>query len=491
MKPNISDEEKLNIVLSEKEWQIFDCKRAAIKPTDLLETVVAFVNADGGTIALGLEDPRRAVGEKRLLGINENMENVSDFLSRLDRDIKPSLPNYSKYDLPIINVKGDKDFIYLITIDKSKDVHSLYNGDTYLRKGDRSIKIGSTEIIRLKYEKGSLEFENELTDINTLEDIDENLLKQYKEDNQSYSIDNWQFLKDNGLSRIKEDKFYITKAGVLLSFKNPAISLGAKCSIKITHYYGTEPTYTGEPNLVIRPFSIEGPLLKQIQGAIDYFKTIVRQSPPKLSNGYFKPTFSIPESAFQEAVTNAVVHRNYSVPNDIQIRFFDDRVEIESPGSYPGFITVNNIRTERFARNPIIQRTLSRFGHAPNLDIGEGVDRMFKVMSEQNLYDPLYIPPNQNPNSVLLKLLNQQKVEFWDTVNKDLIKNYKITNSEAKKITGIMDTTKMSRMFKSWQKNGLIEKVTDGYNGNTFYKKPGMEIALSFASYIANADSES
>lgn len=108
---------------------------------------------------------------------------------------------------------------------------------------------------------------------------------------------------------------------------------------------------------------------------IEYFRRIVRSSPHKLSGVSFNPTLLISEWAFQEAVTNALIHRNYFVQDDIQVRFFDDRVEVESPGTYPGYITVENIRTERFARNPLILRTLNRFQTTPNLDISEGVDR--------------------------------------------------------------------------------------------------------------------
>jgi ATP-dependent DNA helicase RecG len=132
-----------------------------------------------------------------------------------------------------------------------------------------------------------------------------------------------------------------------------------------------------------RPRSIEGPLLFQIEKALEYFRNVVRNSPPKLTSSVFEPSFNIPENAFQEAVTNAVIHRNYGIENDIQIRFFDDRVEVISPGTYPGHITIDNIRHERYARNPAILRTLNRFQNSPNLDIGEGVDRIYAEMKKK------------------------------------------------------------------------------------------------------------
>ncbi len=475
----MTNQELLKIFLDTEEWQNFECKRAAVQPRRLLETVVAFANTDGGWLVIGLEDPTKASSDKRLIGISENTDNVSEFLKLLEKEIDPPVRLWSKLEIDIMNIAKVPDKLLVVNIKKSNDVHSLKNGDTFVRRGKQNIKIGSTEIIRLKYEKGAIKFENEPSGKKTLEDLDINLLNVYKRDTQSEGQNDWQFLKDNGLAIKQNDIFELTKAGILIFAKNPSVVLGSKCGIKVSHYYGTKPTYSGEPNFVSRPFTIEGPLLHQIQEALEYFRNVVKKSPPKLSGSVFKPSLLIPEWAFQEAITNAVIHRNYFIQDDIQVRFFDDRIEIESPGSYPGHITVSNIRFERFARNPLILRTLNRFQAAPNLDIGEGVDRMFKVMREQNLYEPLYFPPSIRPNSVLLILLNLQRVGYWDTVSKYLDKHYRITNSEARRITGISDTLKMSRLLKSWVAKRLLEKMGAGFKGNIYYRKPGVEMPVA------------
>lgn len=466
----------LQLLLDTQEWQSFECKRAAAQPAKLLETVVAFANSDGGFLVIGLEDPAKAQGEKRLLGISENPDNISDFLRLIEKEITPPLHSWDKFEIEIINARKLKDALVVVHIKKSNEVHSLKKGDTYIRKGNQNIKIGSQEIIRLQYEKGSVRFESESTGIATFEDIDKDLLGRYKRDTGSENTDNWQFLKDNGLALKENGNFQLTKAGVLLFAKNPSVSLGYKCGIKISHYYGTKPAYSGEPNFVRRPFTIEGPLLTQIEQAVRYFREVLKNSPPKLSGGTFNPSLLIPEWAYQEAVTNAVIHRNYFLQDDIHVRFFDDRIEVESPGIYPGHITVGNIRTERFSRNPIIQRTLNRFQTAPNLDIGEGVDRIFRVMYELNLYDPLYFPPSIRPNSVLLILFNLRKIEYWDTVNNYLAEHYRITNTTARRITGINDTLKVSRLLKSWVDKGLLQKIGGKAKKGVYYIKPGLEV---------------
>ena len=171
----MTDQEILQIFLDTQEWQRFECKRAAIQPSKLLETVVAFANTDGGFIVIGLEDPSKAREEERLIGISENPNNVSEFLKLIEKEIDPPLKSWSKFELNISNIHKTKDVLLVINIRKSNDVHSLKKGDTYVRKGNQNVKITANEIIRLKYEKGSIKFESELSKIQTLDEIDRDL----------------------------------------------------------------------------------------------------------------------------------------------------------------------------------------------------------------------------------------------------------------------------------------------------------------------------
>ena len=167
----MEDKDIVKIFLDTQEWQTFECKRAAIKPSDILETVVAFANAEGGFIVVGLEDPKKAQGEKRLLGVSENRDNVSDFLKLINKEIDPPLIIWGKFELDITNTKGQADKLLVLNIKKSDDVHSLKRGDTFIRKGSQNVKIGSTEIMRLKYEKGAIKFESEKSGITSLENL--------------------------------------------------------------------------------------------------------------------------------------------------------------------------------------------------------------------------------------------------------------------------------------------------------------------------------
>lgn len=473
---SMEDKELLDLLLNFQEWHKFECKRAAAKPSKLLETAIAFANTEGGIIVVGLEDAAKAKGLSRVVGLSENPDNTAEFIKLIEKEIDPAIKAWNKFEMSVTNVNGAADKLLVCNIRKSDDVHSLKNGDTFIRRGNQNVKIGSQEIIRLKYEKGSLKFEDEPSGVRSLDDLDISILEQFKKDVQGEKTDTWQFLRDTGLAVKRGAEHELTKAGVLIFAKNPSILLKGKYGIKISHYYGNKPDFSGEPNFLKRPFTINGPLIKQIEDTVRYFQEAVKLSPPKLKHSAFKSSLIIPEWAFQEAVTNAVIHRNYSVADDIQIRFFDNRIEIESPGSYPGHVNVNNILTERYARNPMILGTLNRFGAAPNLDIGEGVNRMFKVMKEKNLYEPLYFPPYIRPHTVMLVLFNLEAVEYWDTVNKYLEAHYRITNKVARQITGIEDTLKMSRLLKTWVDDGLLEKIGVSDKKAVYYVRPGRDI---------------
>lgn len=478
----MSEKDIIQIILDFKEWQIFECKRARIDPSKVLETIVAFANAEGGTLVLGLEDPDKALREKRLVGISENLDNVSDIINLIPKEISPALPKVKELRIPIINIHGNKDELFVLSIERSTDVHSLRRGDTYLRRGRHNNKLTAQEIMRLKYAKGAIRYESEPALNVDISDLDNIILKKFQQATGSKGPNVIQFLKDNGLTYRDNGKEVLNRAAVLLFAENPSVALRSKCGIKISHYFGIKPDYSGEPNFVRKPFTIEGPLLKQIQDAYKYLETGLI-NPPKLKGTAFKSSLKYPNWVLQEAITNAVIHRDYSIQNDIQIRIFDNRIEFESPGIFPGHVTVANIRRERFARNPIILRTLNRFGEeSPNLDIGEGVDRMCKMMKKANLYEPIYFPPHITPNSVLLFLFNIERITYWDTVSKYLDKKFKITNKELRQITGITDTLKASRLLRTWTKQGLLEEGRGTSKKMKYYHKAGVKLEPSLFS---------
>ena len=163
-----------------------------------------------------------------------------------------------------------------------------------------------------------------------------------------------------------------------------------------------------------------------------------------------------PFETLHEIVTNAILHRDYSIAADIQIRIFDNRVEVESPGLFPGHVTVRNILTEQFARNGAIVRLINKFPDPPNKDVGEGLNTAFKAMQKLRLKPPKI---EEVENSVLVTIKHDPLASPEESVM-DYLENHEIiTNRIARELTGISSENTMKEVFYRLNKNGLIERI--------------------------------
>jgi ATP-dependent DNA helicase RecG len=170
---------------------------------------------------------------------------------------------------------------------------------------------------------------------------------------------------------------------------------------------------------------------------------------------------------------NAVLHRDYRLNRDIFIRIFDDRIEVENPGTFPGTITSGNIaRAGSKARNPLLVNNLREFPNAPNIDAGEGVRMMFAEMAAAMLYPPQY---SQNTDaaveSVTLTLLNSNRVSVWDLVSDWIDREGSINNAKLCEIAAV-DTLKASKLLATWRDQGLLVPLPDRGKKNSAYTKP-------------------
>jgi ATP-dependent DNA helicase RecG len=135
------------------------------------------------------------------------------------------------------------------------------------------------------------------------------------------------------------------------------------------------------PNYRKRPKTIRGPLVEQIEAAVTLVLRELEEGITLSSSG-FKARHVYPDRVVKEAIVNAVVHRDYRLNRDIFIRLFDDRIEVESPGVFPGTITPATIaKAGSKARNPLVALNLREFPEPPNIDGGEGVPMMFAEMA--------------------------------------------------------------------------------------------------------------
>lgn len=150
---------------------------------------------------------------------------------------------------------------------------------------------------------------------------------------------------------------------------------------------------TGHSLNIIKDRTFEGPIPKTVEDASLFISGMLREYQYMDEHAKFQTIPEYPEFAWFEGLVNAVTHRDYSYAGDhIRISMYDDRLEILSPGKLPNTVTLENMRTTRYARNPRIARTLSTFGWVREMN--EGVQRIYNEMQAAFLHDPIYSEPD-------------------------------------------------------------------------------------------------
>jgi ATP-dependent DNA helicase RecG len=164
--------------------------------------------------------------------------------------------------------------------------------------------------------------------------------------------------------RLPDGSLRPTRAAALLFAEDPAGILNEKCTVRIFHYRGDAVVHKENTNLVRPPKTIRGPLIVQIRDAVaavvDELATGIQMGPLG-----FEVAQRYPVRVIKEAITNAIIHRDYFASGDIHVRIFDNRIEVESPGRFPVGVTIANIVAE--ATSHPIWRVGHRKHHKPSV----------------------------------------------------------------------------------------------------------------------------
>lgn len=423
-----------------------------------LQSIVAMANTDGGVIIFGIDDPQKTTkkGLDRIFGIEENLE-LFDEIGHTVKNISPPLPGIWPPDLLEVDDKNVR--IGLLSIPKVGDGFRSIENHVYIRQEKGNKRLSPQEIVHLAYVKGFERADKELVK------VDFNLLRtlyyeswRRKRGIAEDSIET--VLEKTGLSRKDtHGRLLPTRAAVLLFAEFPNDLLDTKCTIRIFQYEGNLETVKETLNLLGTPKTIGGPVIKQINEAHEYVLTLLRAG-IRVPSG-FVTTYRIPERAIKEAITNAVIHRDYHTKKDIEIKIFEDRIEIESPGLFPFNITPSNIGHERAHgyRNDLLVKHLREFPDPPNLDQNEGVRAMRQAMNRANLYPPIFFTYPHLQDTIRVVLFNEKASTEWDKVSHYLTINKYIGNKEAREVLHLSDTIKVSRLFNRWVKQGLLTKI--------------------------------
>lgn len=456
----ISGEEKSNI-LGAIEGHFLDLKSKNISPKKLTETMSAFANTAGGELYIGIDERKGRQKKIRKWRGFTDQESANGHLQAFER----IFPLSSALSYIFLSCEDSDGLVLKADIHKVKEVKRASNGMPYVRRGAQNLPVDTSQKLkRLEYNKGITSFENELVDIGTILIENSDILKDFLRHCVPTS-DPKDFLHKQQL--VMSDK--PTVAAILLFSDEPQAIIPKYCGVKILRYR-TREISGDRDTLASEIVTVEGCICNIVKETVSKVANMVENA-PVLGPGHLV-SIVYPHETLHEIITNAVLHRDYSVATDIQVRIFDNRIEVESPGRLSGHITEKNILREQYARNGKIVRQLSRFPDAPNRDIGEGLNTAFEAMRRLKLRVPEI---KENENSVTVYIYHEPLASPEETVLKYLEKYASITNSEARIITGIKSENSMKKVFDRLRNEGLIELVPDKHGSKSAWQKGGRE----------------
>ncbi len=445
METRLISEEDALIISNQEETHFFDRKGAKIDGRGIQKIVVGFANADGGEFIIGLADDK---DEPNVGNRWQGLSTIEEFNPVLQNmfSLEPSVD--LKYEF--LKCKYKTGYLLRVLIEKSSSVHKTTDNNVYQRYGAQTIPIKDPQkILELSFAKGTTTYEDQsISDLLLESVVESDELKDFLFD-YSPKTDPLDFILNQNLA----DKNWLPRvAGVLLFHQLPSSVIPRKCSVKISRYETREED--PERDHLASQDTIEGPINIIINETIDKIQKIMSTVQIWTAGGLSCVRY--PPEAIWEVVVNALIHRDYSISDDIQILIFDDRIEVISPGKFPGYVTESNILESRYSRNPKIVRTLNRYKNAPNKDLGEGLDTTFQKMKEWGLKAPII---REEKNSVRVILAHTPLAAPSEAILEFLKVNLQITNRQARDVTGIRSENLVKVEFYKLRDDGLLEMV--------------------------------
>ncbi|PIR15801.1 MAG: hypothetical protein COV48_12350, partial [Elusimicrobia bacterium CG11_big_fil_rev_8_21_14_0_20_64_6] len=362
---------------------------------EIAETLVAFANADGGELVVGLDDDGMPSGlpfsDKQLAKLQEIPATR----------IEPPLSAKAESFL----CDGKK--VLLFETGPSLVTHRTTSGRYLYRDHDRNLPMDADRIAHAKALKKQSLTEHAFVPGAGIADLREDLVRQVAEKFRP-GIDAKQALIELRLAEPQNGNVRLSFAALLLFAKDPE-RWHEKAYVEYIRFRGTRREHGAKLNIVRRE-RISAPLGELSEKVVEKIKPRIGQR-QVLHDLFFSENAEYPQFAWQEAVVNAIAHRDYGLRGTpVEIHHYDDRLEVVSPGSLVPPITLDILRKGaggHASRNPLIVRVMVIMGLMR--EVGEGVPRMFEAMEGNGLHKPEFA---EEPRGFIMVSLRNAMV--WD-----------------------------------------------------------------------------
>ncbi|HCY75594.1 MAG TPA: hypothetical protein DHV28_06700 [Ignavibacteriales bacterium] len=428
---------------------------------DIAKTLVAFANADGGELFVGIEDDNNVTGVPHKEEVVKNILNAPKDCIMKETPVPLKQSTIIEYN----NVK-----VIYFSVNKGTDfVHLTSKGECFQRKDRESVPTPSETIIFQREEKVSREYDRSFVDLAKITDLDQELLENVAQ-RISKLISAEKLLQYLDLAEFDGDALKLRKAALLL-FSKKSSKWHPRSQVRIFRVRGTEEK-TGKEFNVTEVGESNGNIFQLIESSWDLLR-------PHLSDtrfsedAFFKTQILYPELACREALINSITHRDYSSEGrGIEVKIFDDRLLIENPGELLSSISVKDLESLSGAhqsRNTYVARVLRETGYIREL--GEGIRRIYDLMKSNDMVAPKIISKNKSFSITLyykyvyskeeqlwldefshLNLSREQKTVVRLGVNGRLVSAKEIFDN-----VGIVDEKAYRELVESLREFGIIE----------------------------------
>lgn len=429
---------------------------AVPEPLAIAEAITAFANSEGGTVVLGLTPEGKLASP--LLD-----EEASDALRAALRLCHP--PVQTEWQMQ--EVSGGT--VVLLQVARSDETHALADGRVLIRRGNENELLSSGQSLRGAAVRRAGEFELEEVSGAARDDLDEDVIDDYRERRQARSPRSQVLPKDKLLEQIGAvtQEGVPTVSGLLLFGKEPQLFMPHSRAVFVK-FSDTQPRGPEGAFGYGRREELNGPLPRIIDRAWRViWEEMDKQAVVKGLQRQEQTEY--PQSAVREALVNAVAHRDYRLTGrSIEVRMYTDRLEITSPGGLPAHITVDNIVEEHYSRNPRVVNGLFQWGYIEEL--GLGVDRMIEDMVGAGHMPPQF---DAKPHRFTVVLYNTRDparvVQDWEhTMNERQIKAMEflqrqgaITNREYRELCPHVGAETLRLDLADLVSKGVLLKIGD------------------------------
>ena len=389
-----------------KEDRRIEIKSAGIHAKELGEyfSMWANTNPDGGLIVVGIENDTTLTG---CLKVSQDHINQ---LEKAGYNFAPEAKyEHKRVSVTLPNKKIDYVLLIRVYYRESGGVVKTTNGQAFLRVGDSKTKLTDAEIREIEIDRGHIDFEKEPCGLLYPDDFNVELIAKYVN---KYVLNRQlagnhtteDILQISHLGKINQHRFIPNNACALLFAKDPKEKFPG-CKIRFLRFDG-ETEGTGEKWNAVKDIWVDGgsvpSLIVETEKVLD---AQVREFSRFGSDGIFYTHPEYPKAAWYETIVNASVHRSYTQRNmPIMVKMFDNRLVIESPGSFPPLVTPENIYDMHNPRNPHLMTAMYYLDFVKCAH--EGTRRIRDTMQTMNLPKPTFEQKEINAGLVRVTLQN-------------------------------------------------------------------------------------